>query len=505
MRAGTSRIWILGRVLRSGLLRPRVLFAFTAAVLASGANLVALLRSGAAGNPGAMLVDEHERVGFGDIADDAERLAAMLRCEHEVGRGKSVGIVGGNSVMLVRCLFAVSRLGERAILLNPHLPVGQIDLLLQRHGVDVVLALRGSEGLPARSGRIVCDPALLLGKPSAGPARPPRAGPGEIVVLTGGTTGLPKAAARTARPPGVLRLFLHLVAELRLEQRRSVHVAVPLFHGFGLAALVIAVALGRTIHLRGRFDGAEAAALVADEGVDTIVVVPTTLQRLLRSATGALPLRCIVTGGAPLPPALARETLDRCGAVLFNLYGTSEAGLSVIATPHDLAQAPDTIGCPAWGAEVSIRDAGGKPAAVDGIGDLFVRNRASIAPDTWIATGDRASRDRAGRLFLHGRSDDTIVSGGENVSPFEVESVLLTHPHVAEAVAIGVSDVEYGQRLIAFVVPRPGCVVDAEAMLAWLGARVARHQRPRSIVVLQSCPLTAIGKVDRRALAAEHG
>ena len=505
MRAGPSRTWILARVLRSGLLRPRALIALAAAVLASGANLVALLRAGAAGNPGAMLVDEHERAGLGEVADDAERLAALLRSEHRVGGGRPVGIVGCNSVMLVRCLFAVSRLGGRAILLNPHLAAGQIDLLLQRHRVDVVLASRGSEGLPAKPGLTVCDPALLLGKPPAGRSRLSRSGPGEIVVLTGGTTGPPSAAERAVRSPGVLRLFLHLVAALQLEQRRSIHVAVPLFHGFGMAALLIAVALGRTIHLHGRFDGARAAALVVQEDVDTIVVVPTMLRRLLRSAAGPLPLGCIVSGGAPLAPALTQETLGRCGAVLFNLYGTSEAGLSAIATPHDLARAPDTIGRPAWGAAARIRGADGKPVAAGQIGELLIRNRASIAPGAWIATGDRASQDGAGRLFLHGRADDTIVSGGENVSPFEVESVLLTHPHVAEAVAIGVSDVDYGQRLVAFVVPRADCAVDSEVMLAWLNPRVARHQRPRSIIVRQSCPLTAIGKVDRRALAAECG
>ncbi len=503
MRTGPSRVWILGRVLRSGLLRPRALFALAAAVLRSGANLVALLRFGAAGNPGAMLVDERERIGFGRLADDAERLAALLRREHGVSGGQAVAIVGGNSVMLVRCLFAVSRLGGRAILLNPHLPVEQIDLLLRRHDVDVVLTPRREENLPSWSGRIVCDPAILPNGSPAKPARLPRGGAGEIVVLTGGTTGLPKAARRPARPPGVLRLFLHLLAELRLEQRRSVHIAVPLFHGFGLVALVIAVALGRPIHLRARFDGAEAAALVGDEGVDTLVVVPTSLRRLLRSPAGLLPLRCVVTGGAPLPPALTGEVRDRLGEVLFNLYGTSEAGLSVIATPRDLAKAPATIGRPAWGVEVRITDGSGRPTASGDVGELLVRNRASIAPGSWIATGDRASRDAAGRLFLHGRTDDTIVSGGENVSPWEVEAVLLTHPQVAEAIAVGVPDAEYGQRLIAFAVPHAGAAVEAGELLAWLKPRVARHQLPRSLTVREALPLTAIGKVDRRALAGQ--
>lgn len=504
-----SRRWILGRALRSGLLAPRSLVAFVMALWSSGPNLVALLRFGGARMmPGPMLIDDHARVSFTDLADQVEQLAGSLRQVHGVARKQPVAILGANSVMLVRCLFAVSRLGGRAILLNPHLPPDQIDQLLQRHGVDIVLAPQGSVNLPARAGRILCDPAVMLAQEGPKPGGLPRCGPGEIVVLTGGTTGLPKAAARAAGPPSVLRLFLHLLAALRLDERRALYVTVPLFHGFGLAGLIIAVALGRTIHLRERFDDAGAGEFIAEAGIDTILVVPTILQRLLRSgATAALPLRCIVSGGAPLSPLQARETLDRFGEVLFNLYGTSEAGLSAIATPQDLAQEPSTIGRAAWGATMRITGVSGQPAARGEIGELFVRNRASIAPGTWIATGDLASRDGVGRLFLHGRTDDMIVSGGENVSPWEVESVLLRHPAVAEAVAIGVPDAEFGQRLIAIVVPRADDQVlpSGPELAAWLGPRVARHQFPREIIVRDGLPLTGIGKVDRRALAATLG
>lgn len=166
---------------------------------------------------------------------------------------------------------------------------------------------------------------------------------------------------------------------------------------------------------------------------------------------------------------------------------------------------PDTIGRPVWGAEIAVRGANGAPIASGEVGELYVRNRASIAPRDWIATGDRASRDRDGRLFLHGRIDDMIVSGGENVAPFEVEAVLLTHPDVAEAVAVGVADVAYGQRLITFAVPRVDRVLDADDLLAWLTPRMARHQRPRRLAIRDSMPLTAIGKVDRRALVREGG
>ncbi len=504
MRDGPSRRWILGRVLRSGLLRPRALLAFARAVHASGTNLVALARFGGA-QAGAMLIDEDERVALRDLADQADRLAMVLQQEHGIRRGQPIGILGANSVALVRCLLAASRMGARAILLDPYLPADRIGRLLDLNAVAFVLAPGGATGMPLPGGCTVCDPADLLRVPLLTRRRLRRRGSGEIVVLTGGTTGLPKAANRAGTPGGVMRLFLHLVAALPLERFRSVHVAVPLFHGFGLSALLIAMTLGRTIHLRQRFDATEAAALIDAEGIDTIVVVPTMLQRLLNVTAGEQPLRCVVTGGAALASTLANATRDRFGEILFNLYGTSEAGLSALATPHDLASAPDTIGRPVWGAEIAVRGADGAPVASGDVGELHVQNRASITPRDWIATGDRASRDCDGRLFLHGRIDDMIVSGGENVAPCEVEAVLLTHPDVAEAVAVGLADAEYGQRLIVFAVPRVDRVLDADDLMAWLTPRVARHQRPRRVTIRAALPLTAIGKVDRRALVREGG
>ncbi len=385
MRDGPSRRWILARVLRTGLLRPRALLAFAAALRASGANLVALARFGGA-QPGAMLIDAGDCVALRDLADQADRLAMVLQQDYCIRRGQPVGILGANSVALVRCLLAASRLGARVILIDPHLPADRIGQLLERHAVTFVLAPGGVTDVQSPDGCIICDPVDLSCVSLRTRTRPRRRGSGEIVVLTGGTTGLPKAADRAAAPTGVLRLFLHLIAALPLERSRSIHVAVPLFHGFGLSALLIAMTLGRTIHLRRRFDAAEAAALIVGEGIDTIVVVPTILQRLCVAA-GELPLRCVVTGGAPLAPTLARATRDRFGEILFNLYGTSEAGLSALATPHDLASAPDTIGRPVWGAEIAVRGADGVPV---GSGRArWANSMSATAPRLRRATGSR--------------------------------------------------------------------------------------------------------------------
>ncbi|MEN3749266.1 AMP-binding protein [Sphingomonas sp. HF-S3] len=481
-------------MLRSGLFAPGPLLALAGAVMRSGINLVALVRLGARIRADAAIEDGRERVAFGVLADQAERIAAMLHAGHGVGRGTAVAITGANGLGFVRALLALSRLGARAVLINPALPPLQASQLLDRHGVSLLLAAKDT--VEAMDGVATLDPDDLLRSGGRPPVAPPRQSSGEIVVLTGGTTGLPKPAGRAVAPGSVLRLFLHLVAALQLERRRAVFVAVPLFHGFGLASLIVALALGRTVHLRPRFEAGPAAALIGAERIDTLVVVPTMLRRLLAVPDALGPLQCVVSGGAALDAELVQDTRARLGEILFNLYGTSEAGLAALALPDDLAAAPGTIGRPIWGAQIRLGDEGGSADE----GALWVRSAASITRESWIATGDLAHRDAAGRLFIRGQTDDMIVSGGENVDPWELETVLLTHPHVAQAAAVGVADRDYGQRLVAFVVPHSGFDLDADMLLGWLAGRVARHLTPRSVAVRDALPLTAIGKVDRTGL-----
>ena len=190
--------------------------------------------------------------------------------------------------------------------------------------------------------------------------------------------------------------------------------------------------------------------------------------------------------------------------MLFNLYGTSEAGVSIFATPSDLAANPATIGREIWGVTATIRGEGDAILPAGHPGRLCIQSSAAAASKgKWVETGDVASRDAEGRLFLHGRIDEMIVSGGENVSPWEVETVLMRHPEVDEAAAVGVPDVDFGQRLIAFVAPSEGSNLTPEALGAWLAGEVARYQRPRAILFRPELPLTPVGKINKRALRAE--
>ena len=500
MSGRPSRRWIVRRLVSSGLLTPAALWSFAATAARKGVNLGSLLHFAARRHGTATaLVDAEGAVSFAALADQCERMAAALRDAQGIRRGDVVGILCRNGAGLLRGVFAAARLGARVTLLNPEMAPPQLRALVERHRIKLVVAEADTEALVAGC-PVVLAGALLDAAPAAY-ARLGRVAGGELVVLTGGTTGAPKAAARKPSPLSFIRLFLHLVAALELDRYPSAFVGVPLFHGYGIAAFLVALTLGRTVYLMRRFDAAAACALIDGERIEAAVVVPSMLRRMLAQPAGLSSLRCVISGGAALPPPLAVEARQRLGDVLFNLYGTSEGGVAVFATPADLAEAPDTIGREIWGVRVTIRDGDDRPVPDGTVGRICVESSAAVSTSGWIETGDIGLRDASGRLFVRGRVDDMIVSGGENVSPWEVETVLMTHPEVREAAAVGVPDPDFGQRLVAFVVPREGSDLSAEALSAWLAERVARYQRPRAIELRRDLPLTAIGKVDKRALA----
>jgi acyl-CoA synthetase (AMP-forming)/AMP-acid ligase II len=476
------------------------LWSFAATAAGNGANLGSLLRFAARRYGSAVaLVDEAGPVTFAVLADQSERMAAALRDGHGIRKGDTVGILCRNGAGLVRGVFAAARLGARVTLLNPEMARPQLAALVERHRIKLVIVEAETEALVEGCPEIGAD-ALLDAAPAAY-RRLARVAGGELVVLTGGTTGAPKAAARKPAPLAFVRLFLHLVAALGLDRYPSAFVGVPLFHGYGIAAFLVALTLGRTVHLTRRFEAASAAALIERERIEAAVVVPSMLRRMLAQKAELGSLKCVISGGAALAAPLAVETRERLGDVLFNLYGTSEGGVAVFATPADLAEAPDTIGREIWGVRVTIRDGEDRPVPDGQTGRICVESSAAVSQSGWIETGDLGLRDAAGRLFVRGRVDDMIVSGGENVSPWEVETVLMTHPEVKEAAAVGVPDADFGQRLVAYVVPREGSGLTAEGLSAWLSERVARYQRPRAIEIRGDLPLTAIGKIDKKALA----
>ncbi|HKA06749.1 MAG TPA: fatty acid--CoA ligase family protein, partial [Gemmataceae bacterium] len=341
----------------------------------------------------------------------------------------------------------------------------------------------------------------LATRPDPPKVRLKKAKAGNIVVMTGGTTGQPKAASRKPSVFDFLPPFVALLTQIHLDNYRTVYIATPIYHGFGVAALFMGVMLGGEMYLLGRFEAGRACELIARQKIEGVTVVPLMLQRMLnRDAAALTSLRCVITGGAMLSPALARQSLEMLGPTLFNLYGTSEGGFAIMATPDLLARKPESIGKPVRGVRARIVNEADQEVSEKAIGRLCLRSSWTTSKKNWIDTGDLAYRDGDGDIFLCGRADDMIVSGGENVYPIELENVLVQHADIAGVAAVGIADAEFGQRLKAVVVAKKGSQLDQESLLEWLKPRVARHQVPAVVEFRDELPYTPLGKLDKKAL-----
>jgi fatty-acyl-CoA synthase len=352
----------------------------------------------------------------------------------------------------------------------------------------------------------------------AGEGRPlsPSRRAGRLVVLTSGTTGRAKGAARS--PAGAVDTAAAVLERIPLRVRDTQVVAAPLFHAWGLLHLFLGLSRSATTVLQRRFDPAATLDAAVAERARVLVVVPVMLKRILELGADTLaradlsPLAVIASSGSALGAPLATEVLRRFGPVLYNIYGSTEVALATIATPRDLYQAPGTAGRVALGSRVEILDEAGDPLPAGRTGRVFVG--ASLRFDGYtsgedkerrrglVASGDLGHFDEAGLLFVDGREDDMIVSGGENVFPREVEDLLAGHPAVADVAVVGVPDDDFGQALAAFVVRRSGADLTADAVRDHVRASLARYKVPRRVEFLAELPRTSTGKVLTRRLAA---
>jgi fatty-acyl-CoA synthase len=204
--------------------------------------------------------------------------------------------------------------------------------------------------------------------------------------------------------------------------------------------------------------------------------------------------------------------MDLLGEVVYNLYGSTEVSVATLATPRDIRAAPTSVGRPTLGVQVRLLDERGHEVAQGTTGRIFVGTTSPFEGytggggkeivDGLLSTGDVGHLDERGRLYIDGRDDEMIVSGGENVFPREVEELLVTHPGVADAAVIGVDDTEFGQRLRAFVVPVPGATVTADEVRAFVRDNLARYKVPRDVLFLDELPRNPTGKILKRELAA---
>ncbi|HEX3511478.1 MAG TPA: acyl-CoA synthetase [Solirubrobacteraceae bacterium] len=473
------------------------------------------------------IVDERGTLTFEEVHRRTNALARGL-AEAGVREQEGVAIMARNHRGFIDATVACSKLGATALYLNTAFAAPQItDVLARENPVAVIydaefagLVGEGAEGRkrfvswnePGSSCEDPLTDELIDATSDAGLAPP--AEKGRVVILTSGTTGTPKGAAR--KQPDSLEPVAALLSKIPLRAKGATMIAAPMFHSWGFAHFTLALPLGATLILQRRFDPEQTLRAVAQHRADTLAVVPVMLQRMLDLPPETLErydvscLRIVALSGSALPGELATRAMDAFGDVLYNLYGSTEVAWATIATPDDLRAAPGTAGRPPMGTSVKLLDGDGREVRRGESGRIFVGNEMMFDGYTGgggkemvgglMSTGDVGHLDASGRLFVDGRDDEMIVSGGENVFPREVEDLLADHPQIEEAAVVGVPDPEWGQRLRAFVVLRDGADLSEDGVREHVKHNLARYKVPRDVVMLDELPRNATGKVIKREL-----
>lgn len=517
LRAGVVRPYPPHRLLAAGLT-----LAGRSLSVDLGYAAMAALRPGSAA-----VVDEMGTATWRGQDDAATALARVLLAAG-AGDDGGVGVLARNSRAFGVAAAAAARIGADGVYLNTGSAGPQLRDIVEREGiaaivVDADLEPSVAEAVPHLP-RVVVTAGLApqprtkaqsFEEAVAGDATPlpPPGRSGRYVLLTSGTTGVPKGAPRSNPEPTAV---LAMLAGLPLRAGETWVVPAPLFHAWGFNGLTLQMVLGTTMVLRRRFDPELVLADVAGRGAEVLWAVPVMLQRIMalpeetRRRHDTSSLRCIAVSGSALPAGLAARVEDTFGPVLHSVYGSTEVGWAAIATAADLAADPATAGHPARGTDVAVLDDHDQPVEQGRTGRIFVGSGLAFDGYTGggdkarlgrlVATGDTGHVDEAGRLTVEGREDDMIVSGGENVFPREVEDVLTSDPSVAEVAVIGVPDDEFGQRLAAFVVAAEGASVDTDALRSLVRGRLARYKVPREVTVVDELPRNATGKVLAREL-----
>ncbi|MCW2815299.1 MAG: acyl-CoA synthetase [Nocardioides sp.] len=526
--------WTLRTVTRAGLIAPISPLRYArmgAAARRGGTNALSGVALSAARSPDATaVVDERGSTTWAELHAQADAVAAALSTMGPGGtRPTTIALLVRNHRGFVVALAASTRIGAHTLLLNTGFAGPQLAEVVAREGIDVLIHDEEFEGIVAGVREAQPDARYVLawtdglsdrptldglahGHAGQSVARPERFG--KLVLLTSGTTGTPKGAAR---PPGGGAGDLAAVLD-RVPWRygEPVVVAAPMFHAWGFGQLVIAAVMGCTIITRRRFDPEATLALVDEHRATGLSVVPVMVERIVDLPDEVLDrysgrsLRFVTASGSRMRPDAVIAFMDRFGDVIHNSYNATEAGQIATAVPADLRAAPDTAGRPVAGTEVRILDTDGREVSAGEIGQMWVRNTTLFegytSGDTksflegFMASGDLGRMDAEGRLYVVGRDDDMIVSGGENVYPLEVEQTIGALDSVREVVVIGVDDEAFGQRLAAYVVPVPGTDLDVDAVKAHVKAELAGYKVPRDVVLLDELPRNATGKVLVREL-----
>ena len=480
------------------------------------------------------VADARRRLTYGELEREVNQVAHAL-VALGAGPGARVGIMLPNCAEYLVVLQALPRIGASAVQIGTRLKAGEIEYILGNAQPRVLVyhasfageiepACRRA-GVPAASSLLPIDDegasyrALVQAQPAD---RPPsfsgKTADSNVIVYTSGTTGKPKGASRNMSRTG-LDAVADLVGSVGVE-RDDVHLVVcPLYHSAAPAFALIMMSLGGSVVVTDHFEPESVLALIERERVTCAFMVPTQLVRLtalepaVRRRHDLSSLRWILSGAAPLTTETARRFQEAYGPILWNFYGATETGLVTLAGPADHAARPGTVGRVLAGNQLRVLGEDGRVLPPGEVGELYVRNSMLITgyhgdkastdkamKDGFFSVGDLARMDADGFVYLASRVHDMVISGGVNIYPAEIEEHLHRHPDVMEAAVVGVPDDEWGERLVAFVVTRPGAALTAEEVIQFCREGLADYKRPRAVEFMDALPRNPTGKVLKREL-----
>ena len=472
------------------------------------------------------IIDDAGELTWSEFAAQINQLTQALK-DRGIEAGDSVALLCRNHRYMLLAMIAIMQAGGRVLLLNTMASRGQLGELAKRESASLVIV--DQEFLEVAGG-VDKDKVILAWADDDAPAdiptvasisagQPTKAHPkpsrhGQVIIFTSGTTGLPKGARR--EEPADLKPLVSFFGAIPYRGNATIVLAAPLFHSWGLINFGFGLSLAPTYVLRRRFEPTRVIKDIEERKADALVVVPLMMQRMVDADPEVVKkadvssLKITASSGSALAGELANHFMDTFTDSVYNFYGATETGWVTIASPTDLREAPGTAGVPPFRTTVKILDADGREVPRGETGVIHVGNdmpfggytdgNTKAFNDGLMSTGDLGHFDENGRLFVSGRDDDMIISGGENVFPRELEDALIDHPDIADVVVTGIDDAKFGQVLAAYVVTKEGASLTEDDVKAYAKEHVARFAVPGRTMFLDELPRNPTGKVMKREL-----